>query len=569
MDNNNVTYEHIPQEKFEFAQLNANIHDKKLQTKSRGYLQDAFIRFKKNKSSVIAAWIIGFLFLYAIVVPLISPYSVVEDADPIYKSYPPYVEFIANLDLPFDFLDGGYVLGSQNDRQVRALELRGQETGMDVIIRTLSQETIIERDRGKDVEVTYTQLRINKYYLAGMKSKTITLEEYKSIMEFQNETGIQVIYPYVFVQDVYPEKYHNSTELRDMPQDYNIWYQVDDLKGTVKTEMVRDEDGNIVRDENGKAVKEEVIVPAYATTEKYPNSDAAIPYESLRIEGDDGTYLYGIKKGAEGNSVQIRYCYFNYYQYQQLESKGSSGSLSAFVFSLFGNKPFFLMGTNSIGQDLFTAIGVGARFSILFAIFVSAINLFLGAVYGAIQGYYGGWIDLVLDRIAEILSSVPMIVVVTLFNLHLASKVGPVGAFLLAFIATGWIGMSALVRKQFYRFKSMEHVMAARTLGASDWRLMFKHIFPNSLGTLVTSCALVIPGVIGSETSLTYLGIIDLSSFAGTTIGTLMEQGQNNIEAAPHAMLFPAIFFALLMISFNLFGNGLRDAFNPATRGTE
>ena len=289
MDNNNVTYEHIPQEKFEFAQLNANIHDKKLQTKSRGYLQDAFIRFKKNKSSVIAAWIIGFLFLYAIVVPLISPYSVVEDADPIYKSYPPYVEFIADLKLPFDILDGGYVLGSQNDRQVRALELRGQETGMDVIIRTLSQETIIERDRGKDIEVTYTQLRINKYYLAGMKSKTITLEEYKSIMEFQNETGIQVIYPYVFVQDVYPEKYQNSTELRDMPQDYNIWYQVDDLKGTVKTEMVRDEDGNIVRDENGKAVKEEVIVPAYATTEKYPNSDAAIPYDSLRIEGDDGT----------------------------------------------------------------------------------------------------------------------------------------------------------------------------------------------------------------------------------------------------------------------------------------
>ena len=111
--------------------------------------------------------------------------------------------------------------------------------------------------------------------------------------------------------------------------------------------------------------------------------------------------------------------------------------------------------------------------------------------------------------------------------------------------------------------------MAARTLGASDWRLMFKHIFPNSLGTIVTSCALVIPGVVSSETSLTYLGIINLSSFAGTTIGTLMEQGQRAMTAAPHAMLYPALFFSLLMISFNLFGNGVRDAFNPTTRGAE
>ena len=111
--------------------------------------------------------------------------------------------------------------------------------------------------------------------------------------------------------------------------------------------------------------------------------------------------------------------------------------------------------------------------------------------------------------------------------------------------------------------------MAARTLGASDRRLMFKHIFPNSLGTMVTSCALVIPGVISSETSLTYLGIINLSKVVGTSIGELMECGQRAMVNAPHAMLFPALFISLLLISFNLFGNGLRDAFNPSTRGVE
>ena len=227
------------------------------------------------------------------------------------------------------------------------------------------------------------------------------------------------------------------------------------------------------------------------------------------------------------------------------------------------------MGTDEYGRDLFDAIGTGARFSLVFAVLVSAINLTIGAIYGAIQGYYGGAIDLTMDRISDILSGVPSIVVMTLFKLHLAQKIGVLPSVLFAFVLTGWIGMAALTRKQFYRFKSQEYIMAARTLGASDKRLMFKHIFPNSLGTMVTSCALVIPGVISSETSLTYLGIINLSSVVGTSIGELMECGQRAMAAAPHAMLFPALFISLLLISFNLFGNGLRDAFNPSTRGVE
>jgi oligopeptide transport system permease protein len=151
----------------------------------------------------------------------------------------------------------------------------------------------------------------------------------------------------------------------------------------------------------------------------------------------------------------------------------------------------------------------------------------------------------------------------------LAQKVGILPSFLFAFVLTGWLGMAGLTRKQFYRFKGQEFVLAARTLGASDWRLMFKHIFPNSLGTIITSCALVIPGVINSETSMTYLGIINLQETFGTSIGVLMSQGQTAMTSAPHAMIFPSIFISLLLISFNLFGNGLRDAFNPSMRGVD
>lgn len=124
---------------------------------------------------------------------------------------------------------------------------------------------------------------------------------------------------------------------------------------------------------------------------------------------------------------------------------------------------------------------------------------------------------------------------------------------------------------QFYRYKNQEYVLAARTLGARDSRLMWKHIFPNALGTLITSCALVIPGMIYSEVSLSYLGIINLSNGDLTSVGTLIETGRAALASnfVLHGVFFPTIFLVLLMLSFNLFGNGLRDAFNPSLRGSE
>ncbi len=129
--------------------------------------------------------------------------------------------------------------------------------------------------------------------------------------------------------------------------------------------------------------------------------------------------------------------------------------------------------------------------------------------------------------------------------------------------------MASRVRMQFYRFKGQEYILAARTLGAGDMRLMFKHIFPNSLGTLITGSVLVIPGVIFSESSLTYLGIINLESSTMTSVGTMLANGKAYLSTDPYIIMFPALFISLLEISFNLFGNGLRDAFNPSLRGVE
>lgn len=510
--NNNIQYEHIPQEKFVFTQLDASLHDNKLETKARGYFADAFLRFKKNSSSVVAAVIIAILLIYAIVAPILSPYNV-NDKDAMYVSYPPYVSSIAKKG--WGILDGAITRSSQNERSMTYWKGIAEETGMDPVIRVLSEKITYEKVRGKMVERSTKTIETNQYFEKGIVYRVFSHEVFNEIQDWQNETGIQVIYPYVDPNDI--------EGISDNP---NIWYQVKNSNG----EADLDKDGN--------------FVPAYCTNAAKEGAE----YYSLRIEGDDGSYIYS---AAKSGSVQCRVCYYNYYQY------------------LNGHEPMYLMGTNSMGQDLFCAIGVGARFSIIFAIIVSAINLFIGAIYGAIEGYYGGAVDMAMERFTDILSRVPFMVVATLFQLHLASKVGAVPSLLFAFILTGWIGTAGTVRMQFYRYKGQEYVLAARTLGATDWRIIWKHIFPNALGTIITSSVLVIPGVIFSESSLTYLGIVNLQSSTMTSVGTMLANSRAYLSSYPHMILFPALFISLLEISFNLFGNGLRDAFNPSLRGVE
>ena len=162
-------------------------------------------------------------------------------------------------------------------------------------------------------------------------------------------------------------------------------------------------------------------------------------------------------------------------------------------------------------------------------------------------------------------------VLATLVQLHLvATGIMPTFAgVLFAFCLTGWIGVAYRVRTQFYRFKNQEYVLAARTLGARDGRLMFKHIFPNALGTIITSSILIIPSTILSETTLSYLGIVNFQGATSTSLGTMLSNGKEYLSTDPHIIAVPAIAISMLMISFNLFGNGLRDAFNPSLRGVE
>ena len=168
-----------------------------------------------------------------------------------------------------------------------------------------------------------------------------------------------------------------------------------------------------------------------------------------------------------------------------------------------------------------------------------------------------------MERFCDILGGVPWIVVMTLCILHLGNNIF---TFFLALCMTGWMGTAARTRTQFYRFKGREYVLASRTLGSSDIRLIFKHILPNSLGTIITSSVFMITSVIFSEASLAYL---NLGLQGEHSFGIILSDNQKFITKSPYLIVIPAIIISLMMISFNLFGNGLRDAVNPSLKGSE
>lgn len=301
----------------------------------------------------------------------------------------------------------------------------------------------------------------------------------------------------------------------------------------------------------------------------YGDADV-VTYSATELQSwvDAGWCTYDYKVGPESFVRLTDDCPIDFVESQTLKTvtkKLSSIDGRGYGYRKLGydEAPKFLFGTDASGFDLFKRAFAGLRTSLILGICTFIFCFSFGLVYGAIGGYFGGDVDIWMFRFTDILGGVPWIVVMTLCILHLGNNFG---TFVLALCLTGWIGTAGRTRSQFYRFKGREYVLASRTLGSSDMRLIFKHILPNAMGTIVTSSVLMITSSIYSEASLAYL---NLGLQGKQSFGVMMSTNQKYLGIYPNLVIFPAVIMALMMISFNLFGNGLRDALNPSLKGSE
>ena len=535
-------------EKFVFTQSDVSIHDAKFETKPVSYFKDCLRRFCKNKSSIVAAVILLILVLYAILVPAINPMSNVPASvnqngmqDDYFTNCLPKIEAFEGT----GFWDGSRELVMNESVHDMYLKIdESDDSNYDYIV--IDDEDPEVRILGGQKILQYT-VKIDTYTKGNVNTITLSPERYQGLINWSIEHGYgdekglgedgkpvekPTFKPLIDV-DSYLIEYQQWL-LDQGVAEGNIPSMVDTLR-----QYYLNSKGNfffkIVHQRRGAGFTSNSFTPLY---------DANGELQDIYLRDAEGNLVYA----SYGSGVyHVRMDYRQYFEYN------------------YGFKPVFIFGTTSGGRDIFSRLAEGARFSLLLGLCIAACNFIIGIIWGSIAGYYGGRVDLAMERVTDIIAAVPSLVILNIVNVYFSNN--NIVGLILALILPGWIGTAGLTRMQFYRFKGQEYVLASRTLGARDTRLIFKHIFPNAIGTLVTSSVLMIPSVIFSESSLTYLGIINLGDQA--TVGVMLQEGQASMMDYPHTLIIPALFVALLMICFNLFGNGLRDAFNTTLRGAE
>ena len=629
-----------PKDYFELVQEKEHIADKALQTKQLTYFQDAMQRFRKNKLNVVASYILLFLILMSIFVPIFTPEELYTETNAKLITLPPRVPFLEK----FGILDGSKLYEDQTIDYTTI----DPETGLGYPTTNFMVEYI-----DFDTLENYPQLGTDKspqflggtnaIYIDSSKSRfsVMTPEilnfDASSVLKISiddmNTTGELEVYFSDYAADIIAANVTSWDELTllgtysaageyeidmstyDNTNGYIILSHAlstpnDDSSQFISLDFINhvymDGTDEVVEEYTGYSLS---IFDMFAINTDLENGrfnrlDAVRTLSSFEYDvygallADSYTIIGGIEynqiladnPGMEDDIVVIsdtEWTFEGEHPYPISSVVGlDSMTVGGVVYSNYQvmlsgryelgieDEPYFYFGTDALGMDLFSLIWLGLRTSLLLGFIATITNSFFGIIWGSISGYYGGQIDILMERFTDIWGSFPQITMIGIITSIIGTGFWALYIFL---VYDGWIGASRITRMQFYRFKNREYVLAARTLGASDKRVIFVHILPNALGTIVTRVILAIPSVIFLEVNLSYLGFglgtgqsipfgpIELS---GTSIGVILKSGTSQIFVGNLWMIiFPTIVVSILMITFNIFGNALRDALNPQLRG--
>lgn len=621
----------VDKTKFQMVQKDQKIYDKKFETKPIGYFKDAMIRFSKNRTNVIATIILFTMITLSIFIPVLTTknYEVLESQ---LRHLPPRVPILEN----FGIFDGvRYVENQEVD-----ITTIDPETGLGVPPRSLYRPEFIEMDslinynvacstriescRGGVVSFTLRDESLGATFQSPERLTIVSSQEPKlviNVTEFSDHNGvsldikvdpaftgnyetlISITEPGVYELDMAnllnnPSFVSSFLRFELTALEPRASVTIDSFKfyTNLQEEPVMDDFGyalSIYERVDGSA-----RTPSRSGAELLMSSFRYDVYESALGEVERrnmaSTEYYGIIEEFEDVCTKIDNPdnpngWFFTEGCPIMEVKNTSepvvvGGIAYYSYHLvinyalyagYDDIPYFFFGTTEAGHDLFALTWVALRTSLLIGLAAATINITIGIVYGAISGYYGGKVDLLMERFSEVIARIPFLVILAIA----VAYVGPgITTLIIVLIVSGWIGVASVTRTQFYRYKGREYVLASRTLGAKDSRLIFRHILPNGIGTIVTASVLMIPLVIFTESTLSYLGFgigygqsfnVFGVEFSGVSIGVLLATGRTELLDKPYLTYFPAIIISILMITFNMFGNALRDAFNPSLRGSE
>lgn len=642
----------IDKSSFELVQNDKKIYDVKFDTKPTTFLKDSLKRFRKNKASVAGFYIIGFIVLLAIFVPICSQSDIsishpsesyltpklfnagtgwwdgcesykdvvydvnTECPDP--KLYD--IRGVRDLETkPVEYINQPHEYGKNGEFQIYSPKLDKDSPAAEVTEIYLSSYAIPKIDVNEVLNMKYNLFeeetdyadaayKITANFTVKSEATQLVLVDYNKDYGEKEIDIAQKINEYTDSIEYYDDYIYNFSIRFLFENSFDEGREI-----LIREILFESTDETVVDVTNGYTVQDYFNAASFKSGNeairrtKYFDDDTSRPniaYWSstgfrgvLNVEIQKCSFIYDRYEVVYGNTPnfnlgldQLRnYVVLGYCEYNILEGPESFKVLSEkcpivsvdeqylddtgmYVFNCtvtmykvlgYDSAPRWLMGTDLHGKDFFHLLFHGVGISLLLGTVVGAVCFTFGLIWGSISGYFGGAVDLVMERFCDILGGLPWIVLMTLIILLCGNNFF---TFAVALCLTGWMGTAARARTQFYRFKNREYVLASRTLGASDMRLIFKHVLPNSLGTIITGAVLIIPSTIFSESTIAYLG---LGLTGDGSLGTILAGNQSELAVHPYLLFIPSVVIALLMISFNLFGNGLRDAVNPSLKGSD